>query len=561
MIEKRYIRSNGSLAYARLVSTPVRSPEGTIEGVVRIVEDVTAQREAEAAEQATRRLLSALIEQIPALIFIKDIAGRYLLVNHAFAAISDHTPEQMIGHCDEELIDPDEAQMYAEQNATVIAARIPLSYEGTHSIDGELHTFTSIKFPLYNSAGEPYALGGVAIDVTTQKQVEAERRTIELRLRETQKLESLGLMAGGIAHDFNNLLVAVLGNASLALDELADTSAIRESLQQIELAARRAADLTRQLLAYAGKGRLSTRAVQVNTLIQEMTSLLRTSLPRSVQLQCELSHDVPLIEADPTQIGQVIMNLVINGGEAIGERRGSVTVRSELVHVDADSLAHFYLAPELRPGPYVRIAVRDTGSGIDAEVQQRIFEPFFSTKFTGRGLGLAAVLGIVRGHGGTITVYSEPGRGSVFQVLLPVEEVTSDTEATPALASVGGLKGTILLVDDEIEVRTVTRRMLERLGLQVHEAADSGAALELAAQHHADIPIALMDITMPDVGGEALAGALLASYPQIRILLMSGYSEDVISKPGAQHIHGFLAKPFVLHELAAAIDDILRRDG
>ena len=281
-----------------------------------------------------------------------------------------------------------------------------------------------------------------------------------------QKLESLGVLAGGIAHDFNNLLMVVLGHAEMALQEISPRSAVRGNLTEITTAAQRAADLCRQMLAYAGRAVFALERVELRELVEEMAHLLKTAISKKAILNLSLERGLPPIEADPSQIRQIVMNLVINASEAIGDRSGVITVSVGATRCDEEYLRKTELHDDLAPGLYVHLEVTDTGSGMDAETRSRIFEPFFTTKFTGRGLGLAAVLGIVRAHKGALKVYSEPGKGTTFKVLFPALE-EKGRERGPSNSSPQADwrgQGTILLVDDEESLIDLGARMLEHLG-------------------------------------------------------------------------------------------------
>ena len=400
-------------------------------------------------------------------------------------------------------------------------------------------------------------LAGVVVvfrDVTQIRQAEDEQRTMERRMQETQKLESLGMLAGGIAHDFNNLLVAILGNASLALSELAPESPVRENLQQIEVASQRAADLARQMLAYSGKGRFVIQTLDLNSIVREIAHLLSVSVAKSVHIRYDLDPALPPIEGDATQLRQIVMNLVVNAGEAIGEQVGTVRIRTAAVDADERYLRGALVADELEPGRYVTLEVVDTGTGMDPATRERIFDPFFTTKFTGRGLGLAAVLGIVRGHRGTIRVYSEPGRGSSFNILLPVAEwgprpasVTPATEPWTAA-------GTILIVDDEPAVRAMAAKMLAPTGLAAVTAVDGVDAVAHFEANPDRFSLVLLDLTMPRLGGVETFEAIRRIRSQMPIVLMSGYAEEEASaRFVGRGLAGFLQKPFTPSELVAAI--------
>lgn len=403
--------------------------------------------------------------------------------------------------------------------------------------------------------------GGVSIsiDITERKRAEEERLKFERKLLETQKLESLGVLAGGIAHDFNNLLMTILGNASLALLDLESNTPARQSIAQIELAAQHAADLTRQMLAYAGKAPFIIQTVDLNAVVEEMTPLLQVSIPKSAALRYNLAPELPPVEVDAAQIRQVVMNLVINAAQALGSKNGLISITSGVQFADQAYLSETYLAPNLREGQYVYVEVSDTGSGMDAETRSRIFEPFFTTKPTGHGLGLAAVLGVVRGHNGALKVYSEEGRGSTFKCLLPaaVGTVTGALTGQQSTMKWRG-SGTVLVVDDEASVRAVAARILEHYGFNVLVAADGPDAIEIFREQAERIVCVLLDMTMPQLDGEAVFRTVQQIKPGTRVVLMSGYTEqDVTVQFAGKGLAGFLAKPFTVDELRSKLREVL----
>ena len=397
-------------------------------------------------------------------------------------------------------------------------------------------------------AGPITGVIGFSIDVTERDRAENERASLQAQLLQVQKLESLGLLAGGIAHDFNNFLTAILGGAGTARLQLPSESPARADLEIVISAARRAADLTRQMLAYSGKGRFEIRPVDVSQAVKEIASLLETTISKKVQMRLELAAGLPAIEADVAQVQQVLMNLVINGAEAIGEERGTVLVTTGAQEID-EQYAHSLFSAEIKPGRYVFIEVHDTGVGMDDETRAKIFDPFFTTKFTGRGLGLAAVLGIVRSHGGAIKVYSTPGRGSTFKVFFPASSRAALEVASKAPSFRG--EGLALLVDDDAGVRGASRRMFELMGFRVLEAANGRQGAELFERHAREVRVVLLDMTMPEMGGEETFRELRRVREDVAVILTSGYNEiEATRRFISKGLAGFLQKPFTPDELA-----------
>lgn len=382
---------------------------------------------------------------------------------------------------------------------------------------------------------------------------EAEQRELESSLREAQKLESLGLLAGGVAHDFNNLLVGVLGNASLALDDLPADSRVRANVEQIELAALRAADLTKQMLAYSGNSRLVAEPLDISLLVDEMAHLLEVAVSKKATLHLQLDRRLGMVNGDRGQLSQVVMNLITNAAEAVGDGGGSIFIRT--ARVGPDEVASFQGVDGVPDaGSYAIVEVRDTGSGMDPETLRRIFEPFFTTKFTGRGLGLAAVCGIVRGHGGHITVESVPGEGTTFRVLLPALDQIAEP-AVPIVRPVPTGRGTVLVVDDEESVRAVARGMLEHAGFDVLTAASGSDAVAALRLRHARLVAAVVDMSMPGLNGVETARALRGLDPRLPIVLSSGYTTDTVDDP-PPHTR-FLQKPYTMEELLELIRDAI----
>ncbi|MFA5808354.1 MAG: PAS domain S-box protein, partial [bacterium] len=432
--------------------------------------------------------------------------------------------------------------------------------------DGSYIDISVSTAPLRDAAGSITSVMSIITDITERKRAEEEKRNLERQVQRAQKMESLGVLAGGIAHDFNNLLMVVLGHAELALNEISPMSPARGSLTEITTAARRAADLCRQMLAYAGKASFALERVGLRELVEEMAHLLKTAISKKAILNLNLERGLPPIEADPSQIRQIVMNLIINASEAIGDRSGVITVSVGATRCDEEYLRKTELREDLAPGLYVHLEVTDTGGGMDAETRSRIFEPFFSTKFTGRGLGLAAVLGIVRAHKGALKVYSEPGKGTTFKILFPAltegEDATLSSGASP-LADWRG-KGTILLVDDEESLIALGARMLEHLGFTVLTAADGLQAVELYRERGKEINLVLMDLTMPHMDGAKAFGELRRLNPDVRVVLASGYShEDVASRFAGKGLDGVLQKPYTLAKLRELLAGLMpkRLDG
>jgi nitrogen-specific signal transduction histidine kinase len=385
-----------------------------------------------------------------------------------------------------------------------------------------------------------------------------ERKRLEERLRETAKLESLGVLAGGIAHDFNNLLTGVMGNASMAMQQLPSESSVRPLIEEVLRSTERAAHLTNQMLAYSGRGRLVVQAVDVSDFTRGAVTLLASSISAKVQLQLQLPAEVPPIEADLAQLQQLILNLVINGTEAIGDGPGVVTVRTGVREFAQEQISAGLSESGILPGRYVFLEVKDTGCGMDELTRKRIFDPFFTTKFTGRGLGLAAALGIVRSHRGAIDVESAPGRGSSFTVLFPekLRQTTTHEATSRQLAGRVGT-GTILVVDDEEAIRNLARMILEQAGYTVIVAENGDRAISLFREAAGQISAVLLDMTMPVMSGEETLKQLREIKSDIPVLMSSGFSEiEVLERFHGTAIEGFVQKPYTAIHLVNRINSV-----
>jgi PAS domain S-box-containing protein len=515
--------------------------------------DITDRKRVEEALREREESYRRLVELAQEGIVTVDIAERITFCNPAFVTTLGYTREdELLGRSLLEFVDAgyhqavrrgSEKRQHGDTSTyeVVMLART-----------GEKKTFFVTASPLFDRLDQYEGALGVLTDVT-------ERKRAEQALAYAQKLESLGVLAGGIAHDFNNLLVGVMGNAGLALREMSVSSAARRYILDIEMASQRAADLTRQMLAYSGKGQLSVQTFDLSQAVEEITRLLEAAIPRNVILKFDLARDLPAVEADSVQIRQVAMNLILNAAEAIGEASGIVTVATGAVEADSEYLATSFLQERPVEGLYVFLEVSDTGCGMDSATREKIFDPFFTTKFTGRGLGLAAVLGIVRAHQGSIKVYSEPGRGSTFKVLLPASAqlFIETVPAVPAQNAWRG-EGTVLVVDDEPTVRAVAKRVLEQQGFSVLTAADGEEGLALFKQRQAEIALVLLDMTMPKLSGEEAYREMRRVQPDVCVVLSSGYNEhDATTRFSGKGLAGFLQKPYSPSELLSKVRGVL----
>lgn len=385
-----------------------------------------------------------------------------------------------------------------------------------------------------------------AVDLT-------EHKRLERQLLAAQKMESVGVLAGGIAHDFNNLLTGIMGNIGLTLETLSPMDPGRDQLQDALRGCQRAADLTSQLLAYAGKGRFLIRRLDLSQTVSAMSRLIRASVPRKIEIRMDLAGDLPLVEADTAQLQQLAMNLAANAAEAIGDQPGEVRISTGIETVDSGSMREFVDSEELAPGPHVYLEVRDTGCGMDEAARAKIFDPFYTTKFVGRGLGLAAVAGIVRAHRGAVRVTSAPGQGSTFRVLLPVA-----AQALAPRPATSSARGAVLVVDDEEIVRNVTRAALQQAGYEVLLAEDGLSAVETFRKAGDRIAVVLLDMAMPSMSGDEALQHLRSIRPRVQVIVSTGFSQaEAEMRFAGQPVDAFIHKPYTPQQLVAKVREVV----
>jgi PAS domain S-box-containing protein len=487
-----------------------------------------------------------------------DSSSTILFVNAAVARMFGYTCEELLGR-DLTILMPESMRAaykkmlagYLETGKHHLPSlqSIPLSGEHRHG-----H-----KIPLEVSIGEykqrdRHVFVGVIRDIT-------ERKRLEETLRQTTKLESLGVLAGGIAHDFNNLLTGILGNISLCSELLPESHPAKSNLNDAVEASERAAHLTKQLLAYAGRGRFLVEPIDLSVLVKEISALVKSSIPKHVTLRLDLQQPLPLVEADVAQLQQLIMNLVINGAEAIPQgRQGTVLVVTRSQMIDSGDSVEPITTDSLVPGRYIGISVHDNGTGMDTATMEKIFDPFFTTKFTGRGLGLAAVQGIVRGHKGTLKIFSSPGEGTTFRVLLPAMAADTPKALVSKVACDLGGNGTVLVVDDESIVRKIATSVLERYGYAVVTAEDGREGVTRFRELHARLTVVLLDMTMPVLGGEEAFQEMRSIDPEVPVVLSSGYNEaDAIRRFAGTGLAGVIQKPYTASALAEKLRNVIKQ--
>lgn len=537
----------------------IRDSTGRAERVAGCIVDLTPRIMAEEAQHLAEKNFHQLFHDNPLGLVVISPTRQILECNQAFARMLNLSITQImdkrvseipgIAECLENIstTEFDQLKVWEKQLLRSDGTRVPVQIR--------------CKLISYQKHDEP-CLFGMIEDLTSRQRAELEKRQLELHLQETQKLESLGVLAGGIAHDFNNLLTVILGNLSLIRQDTPRNSQTYEALQQSEQASVQAAELCRQMLAYAGRGKLENRPFDLSVLVESSKALLGSAAGKHTALHFHLSTGIPSMAGDPSQIRQVLLNLVQNAAEAIPPAGGTIDVLTGVGSLDDTLLKKCLFYQQHQSGDYLWLEVRDSGQGMDDATCKRIFEPFFTTKFTGRGLGLAAVAGIVRNHRGLIQYHSEPQIGTFFRIYFPIDRsVTAPTvPATPGSQEVGkpsSNQGTILVVDDEPTVRTVLARLLAKRGFVVIEAENGNEALEMVARHANALRLIILDLTMPHRDGLSTLEELRKLQNQVPVVIISGYySSELI--PRLEQLNAkFVSKPFSAQGLLATIDPLL----
>lgn len=506
-------------------------------------------------------LYRRLFELMPGSVVLMDARGYILDANPAFCQQIGHPREILIGshvsrfsHESIESIDRNIARMMAGE---VLDHRVT-----NVQADGSLRHYDLREAAIALPDGSRGILA-LATDVTERLQAEQQKLELERQLQHADKLKSLGVLAGGIAHEYNNLLAAIIGNLDLALMDLDTKSPVRTNLQEAAVAALRAGNLTQQMLAYSGRGRFVISELDLSSLIGGMEELLKASISKKASLKLNLASDLPLVAGDDPQLQQVAMNLVTNASEALGEKPGLITLTTRWRDCDVEFLGKCPISESLVPGTYVELEVRDTGCGMDEPTRTKLFDPFFSTKFTGRGLGMSVVMGVVRGHKGAILVNSQPNRGTAISVLFPATACRHVATPSPHRPSPNPpeiptqLSGTVLVVEDEASLRLLMERILKRLGLRVLTAEDGAEGVALFKQRATEISFVIIDFTMPKLDGIKTLIEFRKIKPDIKAVLTSGYDVESISQNYAKEgFAAFIRKPFQVETLIKVTREI-----
>lgn len=548
---------NGRDYFSESTITPVFDAAGSCRSLLYSSHDITEQREAEIALRASEERLRLALKATGQGFYDLDLQSGEAIVSAEYASMLGYDPEtfrETTRDWSLRLHPEDRPRVFEayQEHLSGASNEYSVEFRQRTADGGWIWTLSSGEVVERDDADKPTRMLGTHTDIS-------ERKNAEEKMHHVQKLESLGVLAGGIAHDFNNLLMAMLGNADLAIESMTETHPAREFVDGIKNASQNAAELCRQMMAYAGKGRFVIQDVDLTQLVHEMVQILRVSIGKDATLRFDLDPDLPPVRADASQIQQVVMNLIMNASDALGEEAGTIYVSSGSMDCDPEYIRSLALEKPLPEGRYVYLEIVDTGVGMDEETQRKVFDPFFTTKFVGRGLGMAATLGIIRGHQGAIKVYSEKGRGSTFKVLLPASQSSAHTnqnKETEPIASLSG--GTILLVDDDEQVREVGRKMLTSLGFDVVLAVDGFDALERIRTTQPAFACVILDLTMPRMGGVEAYRKIRQLQTDIPVILSSGYNEqETTQRFSGKGRVGFVQKPYGLKTLRAVLQKAL----
>jgi PAS domain S-box-containing protein len=560
-VEYRFVRRDMTCLWGHCTAVWQFDEQGKPTHSVMLIQDISERKKAETALEQSRRRYQALVHSIDGIVWEADPrAFRFSFVSRQAERILGYSVEHWIAQPRfwRNHIHPEEMEgVVAARNKVVADKRAHEVEYRMISADGTHVWVRDTVSPVLEN-GKVSKLRGLMVDVTERKLAEEALRQKEEQLRQAQKMEAIGRLAGGIAHDFNNLLTAITGYGSLLLSKLGDDNPLRREATEIAKAAQRAADLTGQLLAFSRQQVLQPKVIDLNDVIQDMETMLRSLVGEQIELNTNCGLELGAVKADPGQIHQVLVNLVVNARDAMDEG-GTIVVETSDLDFPADEPSR---PPGIEPGSYVALSVSDTGCGMDQTTMSKLFEPFFTTKEPGKGtgLGLSTVYGIVKQSGGHIAVHSVPGNGSSFRILLP-RVARAEIESAPKIEPDAEIRsGTerVLLVEDDGSVRELAREILEMNGYSVTEATNGVEALKVFAAEQGAIDLMVTDLVMPQMGGRELATKVTPLYPDLRVLFLSGYTDSVAIQQGMLDSGSyFLQKPFTPADLARTVREAL----
>jgi PAS domain S-box-containing protein len=532
--------------------------------------DITERKQAEEKLRESEGKYRTIVETTMEWIWEIDVNGRHIFSNPKISDILGYSIEEIMGNSADEFIHPDDRKEVETKMSLYIAEK-----QGWRSWvlrwkhkDGSYRYLESNACPIFNNTGDLIGYQGADRDITDRILAEEKRIEIERHLFHVQKLESLGLLAGGIAHDFNNLLAVILGNLELAMDDIPPDSIVRPFLEGAFNASKKSASLTRQMLAYSGKGRFIIENINISELVQENFNIFRSSIPGTITMNLHMNADIPFINADASQIQQVVMNLITNAAESIGEKAGDITISTDVLACDERFLSLSRIEQKPEPGNFIFLEVSDTGCGMDDNTLKKLFDPFFTTKFTGRGLGMAALQGIIRSHKGAIMVESSLNHGTTVRIYFPVApgensdsmntvsaHQTRSSSIEPSLSA-----GVILIVDDDLAILKLCSSIVRRFGFSVMTAVDGREAVEIYGNNADQITCVILDLTMPKMDGVATFKAMKDIRHDVKVILSSGYSEQAATEHfKGTGLTGFIQKPYGKQELMDKLNLVLKK--
>jgi two-component system, cell cycle sensor histidine kinase and response regulator CckA len=603
VFERGYQLPGGGLLVLEIHEQYIYNRLGGIAGIRSFLIDVTQRKGAERALGDSERRFRHLVEHASDMIYRANVTGCFTFVNPTATRLLGYSEQELLGRHYSAIVAPSQRSHVEEFYRSQVGARMPFTYLEFACLtkDGR-EIWLGQKVVLAEEGGEIAGVEAVARDITQQRlateaqrrtreeleqrvrertrelelvieflqheiderqRAEQQRRKLEAQIQHSQRLESLGVLAGGIAHDFNNLLASIMGYAALALQDLPEWSPVRQRIDRVLEAAHAAAELTQQMLAYSGRGQFVLERADLSRIVAEVTRLLGTLISKKATLRLDLASGLPPVEADPSQLRQVVMNLVTNASDSLGDGSGMIRLATSVRALGPGDVPRIDSSSSLPAGDYVVLEVTDSGCGMTEDTRKRIFDPFFTTKFTGRGLGLAAVQGIVRGHGGGIQVESAPGEGTTFRVLFPVVEgKLADSESKREIAGEWRGEGTILVVDDEPAVRELATIIIERSGFTVVTASDGNEAVARFTERQDEIRAVILDLTMPGMDGSEVYRRLQEIRPGMRVVVCSGYNmQDFQARFGDSGTAAFLRKPYVPAGLIGRLREVLESSG
>jgi PAS domain S-box-containing protein len=551
----RLRRVDGSPVWVSISCMPMCDDKGAQVGLLGLFSDISERKQSEVALRESEERFRHMADSAPVLIWLSDTNGRLTFCNKQVMIFTGRTEEQLASEDFLDLIHPDDAEMANSGTLAGVQGQRAFQIEfRLRRADGEYRSMFTAGTPRF--AGSRY-LGHITITVDITELKRKHDHVLAMR-----KLESLGVLAGGVAHDFNNLLGGILASAELLMADRSEGSSFDEDVvHRIRTAAIRGGEIVRQLMVFSGEEGQTFEPVDLSRLISEMLQLLNVSISKRAKLKVNLNEQLPLVRANAAELRQVVLNLITNASDALGESDGDITVAVSQVRTGPD-----YRSPNLSHGDYVRLVVSDTGCGMTEEVQSKIFDPFFTSKFAGRGLGLAAVRGVIRSHGGTIHVVSSPGQGSRFEILLPGNseplQENHETPLTAAVVDIASFARTVLVVEDEDTLRLAVSKMLRRKGFTVIEAPNGEIGVELFRANEAKIDVAFLDLTLPGMSGREVMGELRRLQPNLKVIITSAYSQDWAQTTiGGHPTWLYIRKPYQLSHLTALLQNACSENG